>query len=268
MDLSIIIVNYNGKKFLSDCLNSIEKQCQGFDYEIIIWDNASSDGSIPFLKQNYDNKITLFPSDKNLGFAGGNNAAAQHASGKYLLLLNNDTILLNPLKPALDLIKKDSQIGVLGVKMLNGNRKYTISCGLFPKAHQFIYFKTFSLIDGELTSGAFISNQPIEVDWLSGSFLITPKFLWEEIGGLDESYFMYVEDVDYNKEVKNKGFKRVFLPSIEYIHFIGFNNTKNKLLIKGYYIYIKKHFKGINKIIALTCLSINMMIKKLKKNYK
>ena len=103
--------------------------------------------------------------------------------------------------------------------------------------------------------------------WVSGSFLVTPKFLWDQIGGLDESYFMYVEDVDYNKEVEKRGYKRVFYPEIEYIHFVGFTFTRNKSLVQRYHIYIDKHFKGINKFIAKFCLQINTLIKKIKNNY-
>lgn len=267
MDLSIIIVNYNGEKYLLDCLNSIEKHCNGFSYEIIIWDNASKDNSIIFLQDNYSSKIKLFASNDNLGFAGGNNAAAKYAQGKYLLLLNNDTILLNPIKPVIDLMTKDSKIGVLGIKMLNGNKEYTVSCGALPKPYQLIYFKWFSIINKEFASGRFSSQKPIEVGWLSGSFLVTPKKLWEDIGGLDESFFMYVEDVDYNMEVAKRGYKRVFIPNMQYVHFVGFNGAKNNLLVKGYRIYIKKHFSGINKMIANFCLSINEIVKKAKKNY-
>ncbi|MCX7551337.1 glycosyltransferase family 2 protein [Xanthomarina sp. F2636L] len=267
MDLSIIIVNYNGEEYLTDCLDSIEKQCQGFSYEIIIWDNASKDNSIEFLKNNYSNKIKLFASKDNLGFAGGNNAAAKHAQGKYFFLLNNDTILLNPMKPILDLMRKDSKIGVLGIKMLNGNKNYTISSGSLPKPYQLIYFKWFSIINKEFASGMFSNNNPIEVGWLSGSFLVTPKSLWEDIGGLDESFFMYVEDVDYNKEVAKRGYKRMFMPNLEYIHFVGFSGAKNNLLVKGYRIYIKKHFSGLNRLIANFCLSINELVKKAKKSY-
>lgn len=265
MDLSIIIVNYNGEKYLSDCLESIEKQCMGFSYEIIIWDNASKDNSIKLLQKNYSDKIKLFASNDNLGFAGGNNAAAKHAQGKYLLLLNNDTILLNQLKPIINLMNQDSKIGVLGIKMLNGYKDYTVSSGLLPKPYQLAYFKTFSYINNEFVTGNFSSSNPIEVGWLSGSFLVTPKKLWDDIGGLDESFFMYVEDVDYNKEAANRGYKRVFIPNIEYVHFVGFSGAKNNLLVKGYRIYIKKHFSGINKVIAGFCLSINELVKKAKK---
>ena len=123
MDLSIIIVNYNGKKYLNDCLSSIKTHCQGLMHEIIIWDNASSDNSIEFLEKNFKDDILLYKSNENLGFAGGNNAAAKYAKGKYLFLLNNDTILLNPLLPLINILEKDKEIGVLGAKMLNGNKE-------------------------------------------------------------------------------------------------------------------------------------------------
>ncbi|MCF1190315.1 glycosyltransferase family 2 protein [Mangrovimonas sp. AS39] len=267
MDLSIIIVNYNGEKYLDDCLSSIFIQCEGINFEIIIWDNASSDDSNKLIKANYGNRVTLIESKMNLGFAGGNNGASKLAKGTFLLLLNNDTILIEPIKPALDLMKSDAKIGALGIKMLNGYKRYTNSCGSLPKPYQLIYFKLFSSIGGPFLNGEFQAERPIEVGWLSGSFLMTPKALWDDIDGLDESYFMYVEDVDYSKKVKDRGYKRIFMPNIEYIHLIGFQSAKNNLLVKGYRIYINKHFKGLKKLIGHACLSINEQVKKFKGNY-
>lgn len=268
MTLSVIIVNYNGQKYLANCINSIKEHCKDLAYEILIWDNDSTDNSIDIIETHFSQDVNLFKSKKNLGFAAGNNAAAKHAKGEYLFLLNNDTILLDSIKSIIDLLDLDKTIGLVGAKMLNGHKEYVISCGDLPKPHQLIYFKTFSQIGGSFKDGNFQDNDVIiDVGWLSGSFLITPKFLWDEIGGLDETFFMYVEDVDYSKEVEKKGYRRVFHSGIEYIHFVGFNKTRNTLLVKGYHIYANKHFKGINRIIANFCLRFNTSVKRIKKNY-
>ena len=131
MELSIIIVNYNGKLFLKDCIESIKIYCSSISYEIIIVDNNSKDGSQEFIKSNYS-EIKLFAEKDNLGFGKANNLGVNKAIGENILLLNNDTILLNDIKPVIEESKKKEN-GIIGVKMLDGNKQYTPSVGKFPK---------------------------------------------------------------------------------------------------------------------------------------
>mgnify|MGYP001186408237 CR=1 FL=1 len=126
-ELSIIIVNYNGKHYLKDCLDSIANYCSSISNEIIIVDNNSSDGSQEYLKENYPG-ARLFEEKKNLGFGKANNLGVKNSKGDYILLLNNDTILLQDIIPVIEIAKR-SEVGAVGVKMLNGEQQYTASVG-------------------------------------------------------------------------------------------------------------------------------------------
>lgn len=249
IELSIIIVNYNGLKYLKNCLDSVIEKCNKISFEIIIVDNNSSDKSCIFIKQEYP-KITLIESKKNKGFAGGNNLGAKKAKGKYLLLLNNDTILLDDISPIISTFKKDKSIGVIGAKMLDQNKKYLVSTGKFPNVIRLLKFSFLLNKQHEFVSGYF-SKKIYFVDWVTGAFLAVSRELYLKINGLDEDYFMYVEDVDFCKKINNLGKKTAFITNISYIHFVGFKPKREIKLINGYEIYIDKHFKKLKSITKL-----------------
>ena len=266
IELSIIIVNYNGLKYLENCFESLIENLKDISHEIIVLDNNSSDESCNYIKQNYP-AIKLIESKINHGFGIGNNEAVKYAKGEYLLLINNDTILLDDLKQALNYIKSDNTIGVIGINMLNKNKEYIPAAGNFPNYRNMFQFKKLLSLGLEFKSGNF-SKESYEVGWLCGSFLLLSKKTYLKIDGFDKDYFMYVEDVDFCKKIANQGLKRIFLPSINYIHFVGFNPKKNPMLIKGYKIYINKHFSGIKKIIISKILLINSLVKTVKLTLK
>ena len=261
-ELSVIIVNYNGLIYLKDCLDSLEDKLKGIPNEIIIIDNNSNDESCNYLRTNYPN-VRLIDSKINYGFGKGNNEAVKQAQGDYLLLINNDTVVLDHLKPVLDYLKEDETIGAVGINMLNGKKEYLPVAGVFPNASNMFQMKKLLEINDEFRSGVF-SKHNYEVDWLSGSFLMLKKETYQKINGFDEAYFLYVEDVDFCKRIAGIGLKRVFLPNFNYIHFVGFNASKNPLLVKGYEIYISKHFNGINKLVVAAALQVNKVVKKVK----
>lgn len=260
--LSVIIVNYNGLKYLKQCFESITKKLQEISFEIIVIDNDSKDESCNYIKQNYPN-IKLIESKINYGFGKGNNQAVKTANGDYLLLINNDTIVLDNIKPAFDFIKSDKTIGVVGINMLTANKEYLPAAGNFPNYRNMFQFQKLLDLGIEFKTGNFLKEH-YQVDWLCGSFLLLSKETYNKIKGFDEDYFMYVEDVDFCKKIANVGLKRVFMPSLSYIHFVGFNTNKNPMLVKGYKIYIKKHFLGIQKTIISVILQINSFVKNIK----
>lgn len=266
LQLSVIIVNYNGLKYLKECFDSLYDKLKETTFEIIVMDNNSSDESCKFIKENYP-KVILVESKENLGFAKGNNEAVKSAKGDYLLLINNDTIVLDDLEPLLQHLKSNITIGVIGINMLDGNKRYLPAAGNFPSPRNMFQLKKLLEKGPEFSSGKF-SKESYEVDWLGGSFLLLSKKVYQEIKGFDEDYFMYVEDVDFCKKIANKGYKRLFMPNFSYVHFVGFNTSRNPLLIKGYEIYISKHLKGANKIISITALKINKFVKKCKRMLK
>lgn len=260
VELSIIIVNYNGLKYLKECFESLYQKLDGISYEIVFIDNNSSDKSIEYIKAEFP-EIKLIESKINYGFGKGNNEAVKTAKGEYLLLINNDTVVLDALLPVLNFLKSDKSIGVVGINMLNAEKKYLPVAGNFPSIGSMLRLIKLLDLGKEFMTGEF-SKESYEVGWLGGSFLMMPTKVYWEVNGFDEDYFMYVEDVDFCKKIANKGYKRIFLPKYGYIHYIGFNNTRNPLLIKGYKIYISKHIEGVNKLLFLTALEINKFVKK------
>jgi GT2 family glycosyltransferase len=260
IELSVIIINYNGQKYLKECFEALAQKLSGITFEIIVLDNNSTDDSCNYLKQNFPNVI-LIESKINHGFGKGNNEAVKYAQGDYLLLLNNDTIVLDNLHPVLEFLKSDKTIGTIGINMLNAEKEYIPVAGNFPNVENMFRLKKLLDLGEEFKTGKF-SKEFFEVDWLGGSFLMMAKKLYNEINGFDEDYFMYVEDVDFCKKIADSGYKRIFMPNYRYIHFIGFSNAKNPLLIKGYKIYISKHLKGVIKMLSLAALEINKLVKK------
>lgn len=262
IQLSVIIVNYNGLRFLKDCLDSLIDKLNTISYEIIILDNNSQDESCSFIKEHYP-KVNLIESNKNHGFGKGNNEALNQAKGKYVLLFNNDTILLDKLESILTLLEKDKSIGVIGINMVNANKEYLPAAGNFPNFRNMFQFQKLLDLGYEFQKGNF-SKQYYEVGWLCGSFLLLSKETYNKINGFDEDYFMYVEDVDFCKKIADLGLKRIFVPNLSYIHFVGFNKKKNPFLVNGYKIYIKKHFNGISRTLITTILFFNSFVKKIK----
>ncbi len=223
--LSLIIVNYNGLRFLQGCLASIERFVDT-PHEVIIVDNASSDGSAEFIKKNFPG-VRLVASPENLGFSGGNNLGAKKAAGDLLLLLNNDTRLLTPLSKAVQEFEKDERIGALSCRMYFNDMRFQPSWGYehlplrviltWSGLSRFTSSKMFREV--EMSESFYQARQ--NVDWATGAFLMTRKKLWDALGGLDEKYFMYVEDADFCKRARMSGYGVVYTPEVEIVHYRG-----------------------------------------------
>ncbi|MFV0199871.1 glycosyltransferase family 2 protein [Empedobacter falsenii] len=262
--LSVIIVNYNGKDYLDNCIQSIYNQFSTKNIEIIIVDNNSTDQSVAFIKNRYKD-IVLIESKQNLGFGKGNNLGVKNAQGKYILLLNNDTILLDKIDDCITYLEDNHDVGVIGINMLNAKKEYLLAAGDFPNVLNLIRFKKLFKSTPEFISGNF-SQKYYDVDWLTGSFLMMKKNVYQQINGFDEDYFMYVEDIDICKKIASINLKRIFIANKSYIHFVGFNREKNKFIIEGLKIYIKKHHKNFFENRILSCaLILSKVIKFIKK---
>lgn len=255
MDYSIIIVNYNLSKEICSCLDSIYKNLNITDFEIIIFDNNSDESSLDSLKRKIQTisskNITLIFNDKNIGFGQACNRAALKASGKILFFLNPDTLLERNVFREIanrfgNEIFDDKIIG------LNVHQDSSIdySAGLFPN----LFFETlniFSLgrfIEALLTKvlADVLKNDRIEVDWVMGASFIIPKTLFDSVGGFDPDYFLYFEEVDLCRRIKSKGYSVYYLPQIRVIHDGSVSTKKNyyfftKLFYKGKLIFLKKH---------------------------
>ena len=237
MDLSICIVNWNTGDLLRDCIKSIIQNTHEISYEIIVVDNDSSDNSIELLKPFLAevNHLRLIEAGRNLGFAGGNNVALDHASGEFIVLLNPDTLVTaGALDLAVKLLKENPAWGILGPKLLNGDGSLQPSIGqfptltgmfwemtrlrkLFPRIRLFSSFKRYDMDYDKLQ----------DVEQPSGACLFVRSAAIERVGLLDLRYFMYYEEVDWCFRIHNAGWRIVYTPNIKVVHLGGQSSIKN-----------------------------------------
>ncbi|MDQ6757940.1 MAG: glycosyltransferase family 2 protein [Bacteroidota bacterium] len=257
MQLSVIIVNYNVKYFLEQCLCSVVKASYGLQTEIFVVDNNSTDGSKDFFKDKFSG-IKFIWNDSNLGFAKANNIAVNQATGKYILFLNPDTIVPEDcFKKCILFFESNSDTGALGVKMLDGSGKFLKeSKRSFPSpvtslykltgfAKAFPHSKAFS----KYYLGNLDENQNNEVDVLAGAFMIIPKKIIDIVGSFDEIFFMYGEDIDMSYRIQKAGYKNYYFAETTIIHFKGESTRKGnlnyvKIFYKAMSIFARKHYGG------------------------
>ena len=257
MDISVLIVNYNTKYLLNNCIRSIERNTSGIDYEIIVIDNASSDGTVNMLITEFPN-IQLITNSINLGFAKANNIGSNYAKGEYLLFLNSDTLLLNnALLYFYEFFKNNfsMKLGALGGLLLDTHKIPIHSSSNFPTKIRLIknilshyfnpsYFK--NNYRGEKLD--FTLDSYFEVDYITGADLFIPKSVFTKLDGFDSNYFMYFEDVDLQFKLKHFGLKRLIIKGPEIIHLEGrsekresYAATKRVQHEKSMFLYFKKH---------------------------
>ncbi len=198
-------------------------------------DNNSSDGSVEMLKENFGDKIKLIINKENKGFGSANNQGAKTAKGDYLFFLNSDTIIKSNILIELDeFINKNQDVGVVAPKLLleNGNEQ-PFAFGDYPRV--------LNIILEKFKSPSVYKNIPFEVEWVSGAALIIKKNLFNKIGGFDENFFMYFEDIDLCKRVKDLDYKIMVNPRISITHLCG-NSIKFFKKRKNYYYKSQDYF--------------------------
>lgn len=258
IDVSIIIVNYNTKKLLSQCISSIVKMTKDISYEIIVVDNASKDGSVDMLKKNYSN-VRVIEAGSNLGFGRANNLGMENAYGKYYLLLNSDTLLLNnAIKIFYDkaqaLKRRNLKFGGLGAILIGSDMQTCNSFGRFATPILQLRWelsKYFRFLKDRSINHPDKVSDTINVDYITGADLLIPKEVYEITRGFDPDFFMYCEEVDLQKRMENLGLSRLIIPGPEIIHLEGGSDdsqkkvwsvTRLKYLYKSKRLYFKKHF--------------------------
>lgn len=260
MRLSVIIVNYNVKYFLEQCLHAVLKAIdhlqQANEAEIIVFDNASSDGSKGFFQQKFPG-ITYIYSSENLGFAKANNKALQIAKGKYILFLNPDTVIgEDALEKSIAYLEKQNNGGALGIRMIDGSgnflpeskRGFPTPVASFFKMSGLIKLFPLSKKVAHYYAGHLSQYNNNEVDVLSGAYMLVKKEVLDKTGGFDEAFFMYGEDIDLSYRIQQAGYKNFYFSDCTIIHFKGESaNQNNAHYVKVFYqamnIFVHKHFK-------------------------
>jgi O-antigen biosynthesis protein len=264
MKISVIIVNYNVKHFLEQCLHSVIRASKNMKVEIFVVDNNSVDGSIQLIREKFP-EINLIENKKNVGFSKANNQAIKKAKGKYILLLNPDTVVEeDTFIKVTDFMDKHPEAGGLGVKMIDGKGNFLPESKrglptpwvafskmfglskLFPKSRKFDRYH-LSYLD---------ENKIHAVDVLAGAFMLIRSEVFNKTGLLDETFFMYGEDIDMSYRITQHGYVNYYFPETTIIHYKGESTKKGSLnYVKFFYkamiIFAQKHFSG-GKVNAFT----------------
>jgi GT2 family glycosyltransferase len=243
VNLSILLVSYNSRRYLADCLESVRRFAPP-GTEVIMADNASSDDSVDFVAREYP-WVRIVRNDRNLGFSAANNLAGKQALGKFILLLNTDTVMVEPVGPAVDWLDGHPEYAVLTINMLDAERIPSACTGRFPSPLRLMLLRNMLMAPQQ-----FGDKYAYEVDWVQGSFLLIRAEQWRALGGLDESYFMYVEDVDLCKRVWDRGLKCAYLPHIRYVHLGGYSGGRFSEVVRGLGIYINHHTSGMRRLLS------------------
>lgn len=224
--LSIIIINYNTKQLTSDCIRSIKDKTKDLRYEIIVVDNASRDGSVPFLKQRFPD-LLLIESPENLGFGRANNLAADIARADTLLLLNSDTIIIdNSIKTLYDHFQTHPQTGVCGGLLLNEDG--TVGYSSSPQLTLTHYLRSYlpplfhpSPVETRL-------SRATDVGYVIGADMMMKKEAFEKAGRFDPDFFLYFEESELSYRIKQKNYRIQLLPSARIIHLSGMSGNTQK----------------------------------------
>lgn len=273
VDVSIILVNYNTKRLTTECIDSIYSFTNDVSFEVIVVDNASTDGSKDVLEK--DTRIVYIYNDSNLGFGRANNVGALKANGDYLFFLNTDTLITDDAIHGMwQYMKQNPTVGVCGVNLVDGGMSPTMSFERLYPSCGYLLNEMTARIPGRIMYGvnAYYNHtkHPLKVAYVSGADLMIRKDLFEKIGGFDKGFFMYFEETDLCYQVKRLGFSIVSLPDYRIVHFRGksFIDSSNslpsyrklKIQYDSVQYYKNKNFNKLNIIIynALYSLLINI----------
>lgn len=260
MQLSVIIVNYNVRHFLEQCLCSVQKAITGLQAEVIVVDNNSSDRSVEYLAPLFP-AAKFIPETENIGFAKGCNRGLAAASGRYILFLNPDTLVPEDcFQKCITFFELHPEAGALGIKMLDGKGGFlkeskrsfpspaTSLYKLFGLSRLFPRSKTFA----KYHLGHLDENENHEVDVLAGAFMMIRKEVLDKVGSFDEVFFMYGEDVDLSYRIQKAGYRNYYFAGSSIIHFKGESTRKGsmnyvRMFYKAMSIFVRKHYSGSQK---------------------
>ena len=232
--VSVIIVSYNTEDILRNCLRSLFTNSAGIEIEVFVVDNNSADGSAHMVQTEFS-RVHLIANAKNVGFAAANNQAFRLAKGRYIILLNPDAYLQAlSLDKGIDFMDKTPRCGLCGGRIISPEGKLEPSARRFPSAVSKLL--TLSGLSGKFSHspflnrhefGGFAHDQPMEVDWVPGTFTIVRKKMLDEIGFFDERFYLYYEETDLCLRAKMAGWKVYFIPFAEVMH-IGGASSKTR----------------------------------------
>ncbi len=259
MKISIVIVNYKVKNFLDQCLYAVERAIEGLDAEVFVVDNDSKDDSLDMLYEKYSH-FHIIANKDNVGFSKANNQAIRQSKGEYVLLLNPDTIIEeDTLKKSIQFMDDHTDCGGLGIKMVDGSGQFLPESKRGLPTPSVSFYKIFGLSKlfprskkfSKYHMGHLDKEQNHEVEILAGAFMMMRKSVLDEIGLLDETFFMYGEDIDLSYRIIKAGYKNYYFSESQIIHYKGESTKKGSVnyvfvFYNAMIIFAKKHFSQKN----------------------
>jgi GT2 family glycosyltransferase len=269
MILSIIIVNWNGKELTKSCIESIvltnRERVENKEFEIILIDNGSDDGSAEYFK-SLNLPVKLITNNSNIGYAPACNTGMKKANGKYILLLGNDTIVLNEaLEKCITFLEENQDCGAAGCRLLNADGSFQNNCKKFPKLiNGFFIYLSLDRFNRDYDMAEFKYDETRKVEQISTTFLMIRQDLLKEIGYFNKDYKILYNDVDLCRRIWSAGYNIYFLHTAEVIHF-GSQSTKKagfrerKIMYSDIYRYYRKNF-GLRAISLTPVLALRLLL--------
>ncbi len=262
MDISIIIVNWNTEKILRDCLESVYVGTKQINFEVIVVDNGSTDGSVKMVEENFKD-IMLIKNKRNVGFAAANNQGMAIAKGRYVLLLNSDTIVLNnAIAKTVKFADTHPEAAVVACRVLNPDRTVQKTCFMFPSLLNMLLSSTYlyklfpwNKFFGRERMTWWDRDDIREIDVATGCFMLVRREAIKHVGIMDERFFMYGEETDWCYRFKKAGWKVLFTSVSEIIHLGGQSASKNPTAMNvqvrlSILKFIHKHYGSLRYSIA------------------
>ena len=251
VDVSVIVVSWNTRDLLARCLRSVCDALDGLSVETMVVDNASTDGSVGMVRECYPD-VKLIANSENLGFVRANNQALAVSQGKYVLLLNSDAALLpGALEHMVRFLTDQPTVGIVGPKFLNPDGSFQSSYMSFPsllselllmtKLHRIFRTRWFP------SHPPWLSEEAKAVDWMLGACMMIRRDTLDDIGGMDETFFMYSEEVDWCWRAKQAGWAVYYLPEAQVVHDGGQSSAKvpvrrRSMVYRSKYLFLEKHY--------------------------
>lgn len=278
--LSVIIVNYKTKELTQQAIESLVQYCPWVKKEqLIIVDNASNDGSFEYLKQQFP-WAKVVASQENTGFAGGNNIGLQAANGKYILLLNSDTVSIeDPLSNVLAYMEKNKDCAITSIQLLNEDRSIQETGGYFPTLPRVFYWmffiddlpvlrnilKSFHPASSRFDKQKKFFQKAQALDWLTGAFMLMRRDVYSAVGGFDEAMFMYAEEMEFCYRARCKGFRCLYIPVSKIVHLRGKSSASLKSPLLGEYknvlYFYKKHKSVPEQVLVRSLLKLGALLR-------
>ncbi|WP_293722862.1 glycosyltransferase family 2 protein [uncultured Cetobacterium sp.] len=276
MQVSIIIVNYNTLKLTKNTIESILEKTSKIEYEIILIDNNSSDGSRDFFsREYYSKKIKFIQSEANLGFGKANNLGIDLAKGKYIFLLNSDTLLINnSIKILYDFMEENKDTGICGGNLYDENQIPAHSYNIIPEwwfdiyeVYKKIYLKAFNKrLDYNYT------NKPQKVGYITGADMFIRKSVLDEVGSFDPDFFMYFEETELSSRIRKAGYSIYSVPEAKIVHLEGksftFKETRFRMMTESKYRYFEKVYGKKNVYLSYILSQIKYLLFPTKESIK